>query len=54
MFPSHPTSSSQGAPKEVPLSIWALSAAFTSSLAWPTMAGPQEPTTAGGSKEKGG
>lgn len=38
-----PTSSSQGAPKEVPLSICAFSAALTSSSAAPTMAGPQLP-----------
>jgi len=37
-------SSAQGAPKEVPFSSCARSAAFTSSFAWPTMAGPQEPT----------
>ena len=37
-------SSSQGAPKEVPLSICALSFSFTRSFAWPQMAGPQEPT----------
>ena len=37
-------SSSQGAPKEVPLSIWALRASFTSSAPWPQMAGPHEPT----------
>ena len=35
------TSSSQGAPNEVPLSIWAFKASFTSSTAWPAMAGPQ-------------
>lgn len=38
-----PTSSSQGAPKEVPLSICVCSAALTSSLAAPTIAGPQLP-----------
>ncbi len=34
----------KGAPKEVPLSICSLSFAFTRSLAWPQIAGPQDPT----------
>jgi hypothetical protein len=38
------TSSAHGAPKLVPFSICSLRAAMTSSLACPTMAGPQEPT----------